>query len=140
MMLWTGSASAGCWDSDATGEDCACHVESRTSVMVLKTFASNCLTLEEDYPRVRMERDEWRKKYEQAEDQVFRLLSDRDRLTAENQELTKYHIQLSESLAHWRSVAGDRWTTWEVIGVGATGLAVGSVLGVLLWLFVVPSL
>jgi hypothetical protein len=106
--------------------------------MVLKTFASNCLTLEDDYPRVRLERDEWRSKYEAAEDQVFRLLGDRDKLTAENAELTKYQTQLTESLEHWRQVADDRWTTWEVVGVGATGITLGGVVGVLLWVFVLP--
>lgn len=106
--------------------------------MVLKTFASNCLTLEEDYPRVRLERDEWRSKYEDAEDQVFRLLADRDKLAAEILSLTKAQLQLTESLAHWRTVANDRWTTWEVVGVGTTGLTLGGVVGVLLWVFVLP--
>jgi len=106
--------------------------------MVLKTFASNCLVLEEDYPRVRAERDQWRSNYAAAENQVGRLLSDRDRLVIENRDLVAYQITLSEALDHWRSVAGDRWTTWEVVGVGAAGITLGGVLGVLLWLFVVP--
>ena len=70
--------------------------------MVLKTWAANCLTIEEDYPRVRTERDQWRLKYDEAELQVSKLLDDRDRLIVEVDVLDRRTLELSDQVQHWR--------------------------------------
>lgn len=134
MISWTDSASAERWENDQ------CHVQSNTSVMVLKTWAANCLTLEEDYPRVRMERDQWRLKYDDAELQVSKLLDDRDRLIVEVDVLDRRTLELSDQVQHWRDESEEKFSSLEMIGIGSVGFTLGGVVGILIWAFVVPSL
>ena len=97
--------------------------------MVLKTWAANCLTLEGDYPRLLLERDEWRQKYEAAQAQVLRLFEDRDKLSLENAALAKDRLELVVEFDKWRREQKEKWTTLEVVGVGAVGVLSGALIG-----------
>ena len=124
-ILWSVCATAAYWGNDSAHF----HLESPTSVMVQKTFAADCLTWQEDYPEAVRLRDEWRDKYESAERQVKGLLQDRLSYSEALESETQTRLALAASLEYWQTRAETRYSTLEVIGVGAIVLITGAAAG-----------
>lgn len=136
-ISWTGFAAAESCpqlthreDLTTKGHTNRCHTSTEKYVMVDKTFAANCLTLEDDYPECIRLRDEWRTKYDAAEAQVEGLLTDRDTLGKALEAETVQRLTLVASLEQWQREADSRFTTWEVVGIAAVAVVGGAVAGV----------
>lgn len=108
-----------------------CHTESEDSIMVLKAWAAGCLDLEDTLvPRLQLERDEalelaaqWQVLSDKAEDQVQRLLGDREML------LGKLDAAVVSRDA-WQETAAERAPTWLLWLTGGAALVLGAGVGV----------
>jgi hypothetical protein len=132
LILWTSYASAeycpqGLTTTAHTTD--SCHAETDAFIMVKKTFAANCLTLEDDYAEVLRLRDEWRGKYEDTEAQVTGLLVDRKALRDALDGETAQRLLLVGQLGEWQRKAESRFSRLEVFGIGMGALAVGIAAG-----------